>query len=154
MSTTTVVAAKVYSPSYAFLLDDSAGNSITNILLNGGGGAGTALFAATQSWAIFYLDSGSFLRVSGSHWYASVDSLTGHDQLVVGKDRLECNQLFCTLQDFVNTRGSLTCSVGGPEGQENIFQICNGNYYLSTSVVSSCQQVTLTAYSAGFKDQD
>ncbi|KAG9693863.1 hypothetical protein KCU95_g6185, partial [Aureobasidium melanogenum] len=93
MSTTTVVAAKVFSPSYAFLLDDSAGNSITNILLNGGGGAGTALFAATQSWAIFYLDSGSFLRVSGSHWYASVDSLTGHDQLVVGKDRLEISPI-------------------------------------------------------------
>jgi hypothetical protein len=139
ISTTTTTAAKVYTPSTEFGLTDSAGNSVVS------GGNDHRLVASENFFVGLALDSDSFLHVDGSPDYVSVNSLTGHDQLFFLKDQPNTNKLFCTLQNFVKTSGSLRCSVGGPNGQQSIFQLCDGNYFIGTSVTAGCQQVTMTA---------
>lgn len=144
-STTTTTAAKVYPTSGYFYVTDSAGNFI----LDSYSGGVDSLIPSLRHADVLALDSGSFVHAidanNGAPLFMSVQSITGNDQLFYDPNAADTNKIFCSLQNLAAASGSLTCSVGGPGGQENIFQLCNGNYYIGTSVASGCQQVTLTA---------
>ncbi|KAI4732541.1 hypothetical protein E4T50_16889 [Aureobasidium sp. EXF-12298] len=139
-STTTITTTKIYPTSGAFSIDDSAGNSFTY-----GTGNPPGFEAQQHSYAIMNLDSGSFLRGNGGSYYAYVASQTGNDRLLMGQNVPNANKLFCSLKNFAAASGALTCSVGGPGGQENVLQLCGTIYYVGTKVAAGCKQVTFTA---------
>ena len=141
ISTTTTTAARVRPESRVFPVRDSAGYVLANGFQNGK----VAVIAVSTGADYLQLDSGSFLYNGGARLFLGVNSITGHDQLFYLSSVPDANKLFCTLEYFDIASGSLTCSVGGAGGQQNIFQICGGNYYIGTSVTPGCQQVTLTA---------
>jgi len=141
ISTTTTTAARVRTASGVFYVMDSAGNSLTNRFQNGK----VAVVAVSDGVDYLQLDSDSFLYNGGARLFLGVSSITGNDQLFYLSGVPDANKLFCSLGNFAAASGSLTCSVGGAGGQQKIFQVCSGNYYIGTSVSSGCQQVTLTA---------